>query len=143
MAKRTTDPPCGWTYWQGASDFVNRYSYVSRFVAGKRVLDLGCANGWGTNYLRKRKPSIMIAGDVNSQSVSYAGARYANKGISFVILDAQRLPFKESTFDVAIAMEVIEHIADDHAFLGEVKRVLKPRGLFICSTPVREPEKLP
>ena len=45
------------------------------------------------------------------------------------------MAFKDSTFDVIVSFETIEHLPDDYRFLREVIRVLKPEGYFFISTP--------
>ena len=57
--------------------------------------------------------------------------------ILYGVSDACRLPLPDRAADVYIALETLEHLDDDRAFLHEVLRVLKPDGLFICSTPNR------
>ena len=52
----------------------------------------------------------------------------------FSAADAQRLPFKNKTFDYVILSEVIEHIPDDRMALMEISRVLKKDGLLVLTT---------
>jgi SAM-dependent methyltransferase len=52
-----------------------------------------------------------------------------------VIDDMTRSSLASNTFDYAIAVEVLEHVEDDAAFIREVRRVLKPNGVFIMTTP--------
>lgn len=51
------------------------------------------------------------------------------------IQDALNLPFADESFDAVVSFETIEHVNEVDHFLEEMKRVLKPGGLFICSTP--------
>lgn len=61
--------------------------------------------------------------------------RYSADRLHFLELDCQALPFKKSSFDVVTSLDTIEHVKEWEQFLAECKRVLKPGGLFICSTP--------
>ncbi|MBI3306013.1 methyltransferase domain-containing protein, partial [Candidatus Nomurabacteria bacterium] len=47
----------------------------------------------------------------------------------------ENLPFKNDSYDLIFAGEIIEHLIDPNKFLSEIKRILKPEGLFIGSTP--------
>lgn len=49
--------------------------------------------------------------------------------------DASRIPYPDATFDVAFADNVMEHLADPMVVLGEVRRVLRPGGVFLFKTP--------
>ena len=52
------------------------------------------------------------------------------------------LPFPDDTFDVVITSEVLEHIQDDVAAIGEMVRVLKPGGRFAATVPAQFPETI-
>jgi SAM-dependent methyltransferase len=52
-----------------------------------------------------------------------------------MIDDMTRSSLASNSFDYAIAVEVLEHVEDDAAFVREVRRVLKPNGIFIITTP--------
>ena len=56
--------------------------------------------------------------------------------------DATRLPFADASFDVVITSEVLEHIQDDVAAIGEMVRVLRPGGRFAATVPAWLPEKI-
>jgi SAM-dependent methyltransferase len=56
--------------------------------------------------------------------------------------DATRLPFADATFDRVIASEVLEHIADDVAAMGELARVLRPGGTMAVTVPAWLPERV-
>ncbi|HEX6658868.1 MAG TPA: class I SAM-dependent methyltransferase [Ilumatobacter sp.] len=56
--------------------------------------------------------------------------------------DARALPFPDDTFDVVITSEVLEHIQDDVAAIGEMVRVLKPGGRFAATVPAQFPETI-
>ena len=56
--------------------------------------------------------------------------------------DAGALPFPDDTFDVVITSEVLEHIQDDVAAIGEMVRVLRPGGRFAATVPAQLPETI-
>jgi SAM-dependent methyltransferase len=49
--------------------------------------------------------------------------------------DAMRLPFQDSSFDLIVALDILEHLPDDQAALCEFQRVLKPGGRVVASVP--------
>lgn len=126
--------------WRGAFDFVNRYDFAAQFVKGKKVLEIGFGEGWGTNWLARAGANPIVAGDIKMNFPIYASGRYSRKRkIMFLCMNASQLPFRDAFFDIAVALGVIEHIdsGSTEAFLSEISRVLRPAGKFICSTPVR------
>ena len=91
--------------------------------AGKKALDVGCRDGYWSEKL-KQKGYAVVACDIEPQ---YSGA---------IKLDANRpFPFAENEFDLAWCAEVIEHLLDPAFTIAEFKRVLKPGGLLIMTTP--------
>ena len=73
---------------------------------------------------------------VTSVEYSVIGVRIQqSKGIPVVQADARDLPFSESTFDIVICLDVLEHIIEDSTVTSEIYRVLKPGGRFLISVP--------
>jgi SAM-dependent methyltransferase len=68
-----------------------------------------------------------------------AGARYVSADLvdprAMVRLDLLRLPFGDASFDAILCSHVLEHVADDRAALGELRRVLRPGGLALLPIP--------
>lgn len=105
---------------------------------GKRILDIGCANGPTMIYCGLQ--GAMVNGqDLDAKSVQDANeqlSRYGVKGVA-VVGDASKLQFPDNTFDGVISCDFMEHV-DDHTkviILREARRVLKPGGLLITKTP--------
>ena len=115
----------------------HRYLYASRFVAGKDVLDVACGEGYGCDLLA-RHASNVVGVDLSPEAVAHAGAAYARPNLRFLEGPADALPFEgEALFDVVTSFETIEHIPAEaqEAFLAEVRRVLRPGGLLLISSP--------
>ncbi|NLW73155.1 MAG: class I SAM-dependent methyltransferase [Chloroflexi bacterium] len=55
--------------------------------------------------------------------------------LPFVVADAKALPFKNNAFDLALMLDVIEHIADENGVAQSISRVLKQKGILTLSTP--------
>ena len=108
------------------------YEEAERFVAGRDVLDLGCNNGYGTNYLRTTAKSV-IGVDVSPTALSDAAIRFP--GLDLRLYDGGALPFSDAQFDTVVSLQVIEHVPDTGRYLREIGRVLRPGGIAIFSTP--------
>ncbi len=73
----------------------------------------------------------------NTKIAAEASKDFPN--IEFAVGSATKIPFPANTFDRILASEIIEHIRDDAAFLREIRRVLKPGGLIVCTTLTTNP----
>jgi SAM-dependent methyltransferase len=118
---------------------------------GDRVLDVGA--GFGRHVFEcARLGADVIAVDYAEDEVVQtratlaamveAGEIGADRFKGVVRGDATSLPFLDDTFDVVITSEVLEHIQDDVAAIGEMVRVLKPGGTFAATVPAWLPEKI-
>lgn len=105
-------------------------------IKGKRVLDLAC--GWGGHAVAFAcEGAQAFASDLNDHNFSSL-TRFSNEqNLNMVVLraDCVDLPFTRLTFDVVIALELVEHLAFVDAFATEVVRVLRPGGICLISTP--------
>ena len=120
------------------------YMFARGFVDNKLVLEVGCGAGYGANDIARFASSI-IAVDISGEAISYAQGKYSKASLIFAQANGNKLPFKASSFDVAISFQVIEHIDKDNGldYLLEIKRVLKKEGTFILSTPNKKLRLLP
>lgn len=116
------------------NEHIARYAFAARFATGRRVLDVGCGTGYGSAELSRTAASV-LAIDVSTEAAGYAHAKYPFDGVTFLAASATAIPFKAGTFDLVTAFEVIEHIEDWRALLGEASRVLATDGVFLVSTP--------
>lgn len=129
----TVNPQISYEHW-------HRYLLASSFVDGKSVLDIACGEGYGTNLLASQAKEIMGV-DIDKESVEHAIKNYKKSNIKFQVGSAEKIPILgKHLFDVVISFETIEHLDSigQDKFLKEIKRVLKPNGLLIMSSPVKE-----
>lgn len=110
-----------------------RYVFAARYVEGKDVLDVACGSGIGTDFLRRAGARKVYGLDIDPHAVAYAQARYAD--CEFAECDATDLSLPDESVDVVVSFETLEHLRDQERFLRECSRVLRPKGVLICSTP--------
>lgn len=121
-----------------AYEHLHRYLWVSRLLKDKNVLDLACGEGYGANILAHQAASVCGV-DIDEAAVRHASEKYIRSNLRFLTGSLAQLPIPgENTFDVIVCFEAIEHVREHDAVLCEVKRLLKPDGLFVISTPNKE-----
>lgn len=113
------------------------YEYAVKFLdSNEKVLELGCGEGYGTHLLSGNSGSIFGL-DIHKESLNHAIEKYESVNCKFRTYDGITIPFPDETFDRVVLFQVIEHIEDDHGFLQEISRVLKPGGILFLTTPSR------
>src|SRR5690242_3988807 len=113
-----------------------RYTFAARLAAGKRVLDAGCGAGYGAAELAHVASSV-VGADIATEAVGFAREHYPLPNLRFEQASCTALPHPDASFDLVVAFEVIEHLADWRNLLMEARRLLTPGGQFIVSTPNR------
>ena len=116
------------------AEHLARYAMAARYARDKDVLDIGCGTGYGSVDLAQHA-YFLAAIDVSTEAITYARAHYAFPKVCFLPASATALPFADRSFDLVTAFEVIEHVAEWRLFLAEARRVLRPTGAFLVSTP--------
>jgi SAM-dependent methyltransferase len=116
------------------SEHVARYAFARRYAQGLRVLDAGCGAGYGSAELAQ-SAALVTGIDVAAEAIEYARATYPISNVRFVAGSCTAIPFPDKSFELVVAFEVIEHLAEFRAFLNECARVVTPQGLFLVSSP--------
>lgn len=119
-------------------EHLHRYLWASRIVDGRRVLDLGSGAGYGSAILAETAAHV-IGLDVDEPAAAHGRRDCAGAGnLEFRVGSASDLSdFADGSFDVVVALEVIEHVSDQRELLGQIARVLTDDGALILSTPER------
>ncbi len=118
------------------SEHLHRYALSLPFVQQRVVLDLASGEGYGASLLAS-KAGFVIGVDADVETVRAAEDRYGDARLRFVAGDCGAVPIANATFDVVTSFETIEH-HDRHApMMAEIKRVLKPGGVLVLSSPNR------
>lgn len=102
----------------------------------KKILEIGSGEGYGAAYLSEG-PFDITCYDLSEEIAKHATKNYSKNNLRFSAFDGKRIPEADNTFDAVISFQVIEHVPDVNAYLKEINRVLKPGGIFICTTPNR------
>ncbi|AFY58760.1 methylase involved in ubiquinone/menaquinone biosynthesis [Rivularia sp. PCC 7116] len=100
-----------------------------------QILDWGCGKGH-ISYLMQEMGAQIIACDVHGaddSSFNQTTPILEKSSINIIPLEhSYELPFKDTSFDVVLSFGVLEHVPNHLASLQEIKRILKPSGLFFC-----------
>ncbi|HKX57058.1 MAG TPA: methyltransferase domain-containing protein, partial [Xanthomonadales bacterium] len=73
--------------------------------------------------------------DISATAIAHARTNYAAANLGFVEADCSSTPFDDRSFDCIVSFETLEHLQDHQALLREFRRVLKPGGFLVISTP--------
>jgi 2-polyprenyl-3-methyl-5-hydroxy-6-metoxy-1,4-benzoquinol methylase len=120
------------------TDFAPRRDFlVDRVAPGERVLDVGCGEGRFTVELA-RAGAHVVGLDVAQEPLRRARGRHPELDLRLAPAEGP-WELDDASFDAVWAGEVIEHVADTAGWLSEVRRVLRPGGRLLLSTPAHGP----
>jgi SAM-dependent methyltransferase len=99
-----------------------------------RVLDLGCGTGGLLAHLQADAAAsrLVVGADRSQEALRFCGRRGLR---SVACAETTRLPFRASTFDLVLLLDVLEHVHDEAALLGEIRAVLRPGATLLVSVP--------
>jgi 2-polyprenyl-3-methyl-5-hydroxy-6-metoxy-1,4-benzoquinol methylase len=109
------------------------YRWITERVAGQRVLDMACGEGYGSAVLAEQAAEV-VGLDANPEAHEHAKLRYARTGLSFERGLVETYGEPES-FDAVVFLQTIEHVQDAAAVLRHFQRILRPAGVAYVSTP--------
>lgn len=120
-----------------AFEHYHRYLFAGQFCSGRDVLDIACGEGYG-GFLLSQVARSVVGIDIDNTVVEYAGKTYGSGKLRFAQGSCLRIPAPDQSFAVVVSFETIEHIREHDQFLREVRRVLRPDGVLVISTPDRD-----
>ena len=125
-------PECVREIWY---EHFHRYALASRWCAGTHTLDAACGEGYGSALLNESGATVKGV-DISEQAIAHARQRYGSApGIEFHVADCTSLPFEDNEFDRVVSFETLEHMEAHDELLAEFRRVLKPDGFLMLSSP--------
>jgi SAM-dependent methyltransferase len=98
--------------------------------SGARILDAGCGSGRFMVELAKR--GTVTGVELSDTSVQLARERAIGEVVAGSVLE---MPFADDSFDLAVSLDVIEHLQDDLAALREFRRTVAPGGALLVTVP--------
>jgi len=116
-----------------------RHRFAAAYVAGRNVLDIACGTGWGWADFGIVRGIVGI--DVSEEALQ------EGRRLGFIrhaaAAEMGSLPFRSGAFDAVTCLEAIEHVPARAAgeFLAECRRVLRPGGILVLSTPLRKDDR--
>lgn len=110
------------------------YRALLPYCAGATVLEAGCGEGYGAGLIAERAARV-LALDYDEATTAHVARRYP--AVFTVRANLAFLPLGSSTVDVVTNFQVLEHLWDQAGFLAECRRVLRPGGRLVLTTPNR------
>ena len=115
---------------------VQLYHHVCQLadIDHRDLVEVGSGRGGGLAYIAKTwNPSSLTGVDLEKSAVAFSNKHHARPRLKFVKGDAQKLPLDNDSCDVLINIESSHRYLSVEAFVGEVKRVLRPGGFFLLT----------
>jgi SAM-dependent methyltransferase len=117
-------------WYRGRRTVLGRVIADLRLPARAKILDAGC--GSGRNMVELARHGDVTGVELSATSVCLARERSAGEVVEGSVLE---MPFEGGTFDLAVSLDVIEHLEDDLTALRELRRVVAPGGALLITVP--------
>lgn len=119
-------------------EHLHRYAWCASVLAGKDVLDIACGEGYGAALIAVRATSV-IGVDISRDAVEHASTQYSRlSNLRFEQGSAAAIPLQDASVDAVVSFETIEHLLEQEVMLSEIRRVLRPEGFLVISSPNKD-----
>jgi GT2 family glycosyltransferase/SAM-dependent methyltransferase len=117
-----------------ALEHLHRYAFARELAGGKDVLDIACGEGYGSALLAQVARHV-IGVDISGETLDHAAAKYGRDNLEFRLGSCAAIPLADRSVDLVVSFETIEHHDQHEAMMAEIKRVLRPEGVIVISSP--------
>lgn len=112
----------------------HRYAFASSLVEGLEVLDIASGEGYGSALLAQQALRV-IGIDIDAQAITHAQHRYVRENLQYQVGSAAAIPLEDASVDVVVSFETLEHLEAQAEMMQEIRRVLRPDGFLVLSSP--------
>jgi O-antigen biosynthesis protein len=115
-------------------EHYHRYFFALQFCDKKKVLDVASGEGYGSALLGTVAQQVLGI-DLSPAAVARASRNYGSERVSFSVGDYAAISLSDVSVDIVVSFATLEHVADLAKFFCEIKRILRPDGMLVISTP--------
>lgn len=115
-------------------EHLHRYALAISLAKAQKVLDIASGEGYGA-YLLSHIAANVTGVDISQDTIAFAKSKYKAKNLQFLHGSATNMPIETQSIDLVVSFETIEHLVEQEEMFIEIKRVLKPNGILIMSSP--------
>jgi len=130
-------------YTRARYDLVVECARTINLPESARILEVGCGDGALSGVLCSKLGLSVSGVDTSEKGLAFARRMFSERGLAgdFRHVTGYGTGFPDSSFDLIICSDVIEHVDDPSRMLAEIRRILVPGGRLIITTPIRFSER--
>lgn len=115
-------------------EHLHRYLQACEIAIGKVVLDIASGEGYGSAMLANRADKV-IGVDISVEAVKHARKCYKKENLEYKVGGCADISLPDASVDMVVSFETIEHHDQHEQMMQEIKRVLRPTGILLISSP--------
>ena len=115
-------------------EHLHRYLQACEIAEDRIVLDIASGEGYGA-FMLSDKAAKVTAVDISDQAISHARTKYRRPNLEYLVGTCAAIPLPDHSVDLVVSFETIEHHDQHEAMMLEIKRVLRPNGSLLLSSP--------
>ncbi|MDF5714430.1 MAG: class I SAM-dependent methyltransferase [Rhizonema sp. NSF051] len=120
---------------------LERYRTAACYAKDKRILDIACGTGYGSQMLHLSGALSVVGVDLSASAIAYAREHYQFPHVKFICANAEMFEISEQ-FDIVVSFETIEHLLQPDKFLQRIHNLLAREGYLLLSVPLGETRHL-